>query len=269
MSFDADWLALRAPADDAARDTGLLGRVAEVLGTTRRPVVVDLGAGTGATVRAFEALGLGGLRWRLVDHDPDLLAAARARYAGVETREADLGNVVALPFEDAALVTASALLDLCSAAWLEALAARLHADGLPFYAALTYDGTIAWQPAHPDDPAIVAAFNADQRRDKGLGSALGPDAAMAAADIFRSHGLTVVSAPSPWRLGPEDAALQAAFVAGVADAAARAGYSGAGAWAQARRAACAATACTVGHVDVLAWPTAASAQSKTTSESRP
>ena len=71
---------------------------------------------------------------------------------------------------------------------------------------------------------------------------------------------------SPWRLGPAQAALHAALVEGIAggggDGLARA------AWAQARRAA-SGWRCTVGHVDVLALPQGASAQSKITSESRP
>ncbi len=53
----------------------------------------------------------------------------------------------ALPLDGARLVTASALCDLVSRDWLEALADRLAARGPAFYAALSYDGAMAWTPA--------------------------------------------------------------------------------------------------------------------------
>ena len=72
VSFDADWLELREPADRAARDSGLLAAAAGYLGGA---LALDLGCGTGATVRAFGGVG----RWRLVDADPALLEIAGAR----------------------------------------------------------------------------------------------------------------------------------------------------------------------------------------------
>lgn len=268
MSFDADWLSLRAPADAAARDPRLLTRAVASLDAVPRPLAVDLGAGTGATVRAL-APHAPELRWRLVDNDPDLLAGAQARMPGVETVKADIADVAALPLAGTSLVTASALLDLCSADWLRALADRLVISNVPFYAALSYDGAMRWSPPLPDDAAVTEAFNRDMRRDKGLGPALGPEAAREAVRILRSAGLAVSTASSAWRLGADQAALQSALVDGIAEAAARAGFSEAGGWAQARRAACAGTYCVVGHVDLIAWPQGASAQSKITSESRP
>ncbi len=77
------------------------------------------------------------------------------------------------------------------------------------------------------------------------------------------------SAPSPWRLGPDAAALQRALVVGIAAAAAEAGLDAAAGWGQARRAASGTARCTVGHWDVLATPGAPSAQSKITSVPRP
>ena len=46
MGFSADWLALREPADHAARDGDLLAAAAQVAGA----VIVDLGCGTGSTL---------------------------------------------------------------------------------------------------------------------------------------------------------------------------------------------------------------------------
>ena len=250
MSFSAEWLDLREPADRAARDAGLLAAAATFL--SEAPFALDLGCGTGATARAFGD-AVPGLRWRLFDRDPALLALAVERVGPrAELVEGDLADVAGLPLDGVRLVTASALLDLASAAWIEALAGRLAAAGIGLYAALSYDGRMAWEPPLPGDAAAVAAVNAHQRRDKGFGVALGPDAADTAAAIFRRHGFEVRTASTPWRLGPSEAALAAAFVAGVAQAAGEAGMPEAAAWARARLAA--GGTCMVGHLDLLALP---------------
>lgn len=261
MSFAAAWLDLRAAADRRARDPALRAAALAWLDADPAPRIVDLGCGTGALWRD---LARPAARWRLVDNDPTLLALAARRCPGAETARLDLAAIDALPLAGARLVTASALLDLASAAWLDALAERAADAGAAVYARLSYDGTMRWTPGRADDAAVLAAFNADQRRDKGLGPALGPDAAGHFAAALARHGYTVRTAASPWRLGPEDADLIAALADGVAAAAAEAGRAGTAAWAQARRAAQAAS---VGHADLFALP--ASAQSKTTSESSP
>lgn len=220
---------------------------------------MDLGAGTGSTARA---MGAGG-RWRFVDNDRELLRIAAARRPEAETVTADLRDVAALPLDGARLATASALLDLVSAAWLEALADRLAAAGIGIYAALNYDGAMRWTPEAPGDAAVTTAFNRHQRGDKGFGRALGPDAGPALIEAMRRRGYEVASAPSPWLLGPAEAALQEALLAGIAEAAE------AEDWGRARRAALRNARCVVGHWDVLATPGAPSAQSKITSRSSP
>jgi len=256
MTFAAAWLDLRAPANRAARDESLRTAALAWLDAAAAPSVTDLGCGTGALWRD---LGRPEAAWHLVDNSPDLLREAGTRCPGAATVAADLADLAEVPLA-VRLVTASALLDLASARWLDALADRLAAAGAGFYARLTYDGTMAWEPALPEDAAVLAAFNADQRRDKGLGPALGPDAAAYLAAALARRGHVVRTAASPWRLDAGHGELIAALAEAVA------GAAGAGAWGQARRA---ARACVIGHVDLLALPGAASAQSKTTSESRP
>ncbi len=256
MAFDADWLALREPADLAGRAGVLLREAREHLGDG---LAVDLGAGTGATARAFAC----GARWRLVDRDKGLLALAAERVGRAEIAAQDLRDIAALPLQGARLVTASALFDLVSEAWTEALADRLATEGLGLYAALSYDGAMCWSPAFGQDAAITAAFNAHQRGDKGFGPALGPDAGPAIAHAFVRRGYSVRLVPSPWQLGPEQAELHGRLVDGIAVAVDAPG------WGQARRAASGTSACTVGHWDVLAIPGAPSAQSKITSVSSP
>jgi hypothetical protein len=73
------------------------------------------------------------------------------------------------------------------------------------------------EDADPDDALVRSAFNAHQRRDKGVGAALGPDAPAHLAGRLRRLGYRVRVAPSPWRLGMEhapDAALAAALIDG-------------------------------------------------------
>lgn len=260
--FSPEWLGLREPADLAARDPALLvravsaaRRAAHARGAVR-PVIVDLGCGTGATVRAMAPHLGDGAHWRLVDHDPRLLALAKgAAGPGARAFAMDLRTVGDLPLGGADLVACSALLDLVSGEWLAALADRLAGLGCAFHAALSYDGVMRWTPDLPADAAVTEGFNRHQRRDKGLGPALGPGAPAAAAASLKARGFDIACAASPWRLCGSQARLQAALVDGIALAAAEAGVAGAESWAQARREAAGAGAlCEVGHVDVLALP---------------
>lgn len=251
MSFDAAWLDLREVADHAARDPSLLDEARRYATAIENPLLVDLGAGTGSTQRA---LALPEARWRLIDRDGTLLGLA-ARRGGdrTETCAMDLARVDALPLHGARLVTASALLDLVGDAWLEALVARLAAGRTALYAALTYDGVMRWTPADHDDDTVTEAFNRHQRGDKGLGAALGPAAAERLRHVMAGHGYRVRIAPSPWQLGPDSIALQQALLAGIAGAAAEAGFA-AHDWLERRLATLATMSCHIGHVDVLAVP---------------
>ena len=253
MGFSADWLALREPADHAARDAALLSAAAQAAGPY--PVIVDLGCGTGSTIRAFSGHLPDASTWRLVDNDPELLThAARAAKDKVTTHRIDLRDLDSLPLDGASLVTASALLDLCSREWVAGLAERLAARKLPFYAALNYDGIMQWSPSDGDDTAITQAFNHHQRGDKGFGPALGPDAASVIAEVFAAAGYHLHQANSPWHLDETHADLQRELVAGIAQAAAEAGAAQAIVWGDARKAGADTTLCQIGHRDLLALP---------------
>lgn len=278
--FAADWLALREPADHRARAPGLLDAAVALLAHVGRPTITDLACGTGSTLRAIAPRLAGPQAWRLVDHDDALLArAARAaegaQAAGslqVETLRADLATgldaVLAL---DADLVATSAFLDLVSDDWLARWVEALRRHRRPVYAALSYDGRVACAPHDPLDAEVLAAFDAHQRGDKGLGGALGPAAADAAARRLRAAGYSVARARADWRLGADDAELQRRLVGGWRDAVAETGrVHGAAldAWHARRLAAIDAGASTlvVGHVDLFAVPPAdASSRSHSTS----
>jgi SAM-dependent methyltransferase len=253
MGFSASWLSLREPADHAARDAALLTAAVKAAGAT--PVIVDLGCGTGSTARAFAKHLHQTAVWRFLDNDPVLLEySAKATEDLATTHQIDLRDVDALPLEGASLVTASALLDLCSRDWVKRLVDRLAAQAIPMYAALIYNGVMQWSPANQADDLVTYAFNRHQRGDKGFGSALGPDSAQAVAEVFEAAGYKVVQADSPWYLGPAQAELQRALLTGIAGAAAEAGEEAAEKWLQMRIGRLDVSHCQIGHCDLLALP---------------
>lgn len=256
--FDKHWLDLREVADHAARDRDLRKRVIDhVVAAREDALVLDLGAGTGSTLRALlpEALHW---RWRLADNDPLLMAEALNRHGQsvrIECVEANLDDVSADLFSGARLVTASALFDLVSEKFLTQLLTQLPRSDIGLYAALNYDGTCDWDDPHPMDRKVVAAFNDHQRQDKGFGSALGPAAAPVLRTLLEDRDFRVEMAPSPWRLGPAQAELQQHFVFGMAAAAAETRLLEEGElddWRSARLERVDHSGCTVGHWDVFA-----------------
>ncbi len=276
--FSIDWLDLREAADRRARDDKLLEQARQWLQTDLKReagmTVVDLGAGTGSTLRVFsssltpspDVTSVEGIAWRLVDQDAALLAEARRRHGdahSLQTYEIDLTDIVALPLAGAQLITASALFDLVSAEFIDTLTAALHdqcqQQSLGIYAALNYDGTTRWTPSHPMDEFVLDAFNRDQRRDKGFGVALGPDAIPYLEEVLKEAGFRVLTASSPWLLDGADSGLVEALIAGIGEAVA--GDSALDSeqlqeWIQFRKAQAATGTCMVGHRDLLALPKA-------------
>ena len=263
-SFSADWLALREPYDARARNTEVLAVAAASLEQHQTVQIVDLGCGTGSTMRALSPFLAARQKWRLVDNDPELLAEAKA----TRPLERAAATAVALDLKqdlEAALdgpidlVTTSALLDLVSETWLERLAAMLAARSIPFYAALSYDGRIELTPRDPCDAAVIAAVNAHQRTDKGFGPALGPAAANFAVTHFQSHGYSLVHGNSDWLIGSNDCEMQLEVLLGWASAAVDTGkltVADTDAWLTRRRGTIAAglSSIRVGHVDIFAAP---------------
>jgi len=200
MTTFADWLALREPADAAARSAQLADRL-----TLPAPLLVhDLGSGTGSMVRWLAPRLPLPQHWVLHDRDADLLAlAAGSAPPGVtvETRAGDLTRLTAADLADASLVTCSALLDMLTASEIERLVAACA--GRPTLLTLTVVGAVRLDPPHPLDATVAAAFDAHQRRTVGGRTPAGPDAANVAVTAFRDHGIAVEVRETPWQLGSD------------------------------------------------------------------
>jgi hypothetical protein len=284
MSFSPAWLALREPYDRAARSGAVLDAVAVAFADAPGVTAVDLGSGTGATMRALAPRLPARQRWRLVDNDEALLqqvlreeAAAAPSGVSVTGVVVDLAakaakaarpdavfavlltRMIEKVLGDSDLVTTSALLDLVSAAWLDRLVASLARLSRPFYAALSYDGAVVLAPESRHDNEVIAAVNRHQHTDKGFGKALGPDAARIAPEEMRAAGFTVIEGRSDWQFGVDDRAIQVEMLAGWAHAARDIGVdpSVIAQWLAERRDHVAAgrSRMRVGHIDFFATPT--------------
>jgi hypothetical protein len=290
--FSAEWLALREPIDAAARPAELVTELAAHLSRVTAGAsldIVDLGAGAGSNLR-YLAPRLGSpQRWRLVDHDAALLAAAVAttrdwasargalvtesggallvRNANdewqIRCEQRDLAgppsaSSLDLELPSGGLVTAAALLDLVGEEWLNALIARCRAARAAVCFALTYDGRTVCTPAEPEDAEVLTLFNRHQRLDKGLGPALGPDAARVAEAQLRARGYRVAARPSDWVIDPAHGTLQRALLDGWLGAAleiAPERRTALADWHRRRAAHVALGRSTlrVGHVDLIGW----------------
>jgi hypothetical protein len=240
----AEWLALREPADAAARSRELV----DLLPPTDGWLIHDLGCGTGAMGRWLAPLLPGPQQWVLHDRDAALLAVADVPGATVEKRQSDIARLPAGDLAGATLITASALLDMLTEDELAAMVCACVHAGCPVLLSMSVTGRVELTPDDPSDGRAGAAFNAHQRR----GGRLGPDAIAVAVALFGRAGYEVIARPSPWRLDAAHADLVAAWFTG---------------WIRAARELDAALAAetdhyerrrldavTVGHTDLLALP---------------
>lgn len=285
--FSTEWLTLREPFDAGARaQASTVVAFACGAGGAAPREVLDLACGTGSNLRALVTQLGPGQRWRAVDHDRALLQALPASlrawaaplgvavHAGrdgiitlagngfdarVQLQQLDLArdlDLLLLPAEG--LVTASALLDLVSADWLDALLHRAAQAQSTVLFALSVDGRIDWAPADADDARVQSAFDAHQRRDKGFGPALGPRAVPALLARLSTNRWATCSARADWQIdGATSPRMLQSLIDGTAAAAAEQAPGDravVNAWRQRRSARLGETRLMVGHVDVAARP---------------
>jgi SAM-dependent methyltransferase len=272
--FSADWLALRETADHAARNRVVHAHFLTWVATRGEGIrVLDLGCGTGSTLRALapqiaRSRPQAVQHWTFVDLDEGLLERARLqtdifvadsdlKRLQVDYRQADIADRGALEtlIEEVGcdVITGSALIDLVSVEWLAALVEIAERRHLALFFTLNYSGSEEWLPPHPLDRAILAAFNADQRRDKGFGPALGGGAVACLTDLLSPLAFRVSIGASDWRLDAVDP-----LIAALAEGHAAAGVDSGGitekeaaGWLESRRQ---AEKAVIGHSDIFAEP---------------
>jgi SAM-dependent methyltransferase len=218
VGFEAEWLAARAPYDDAALDpvaVDLIRRWGTRLRPESRPVVVDLGSGTGEALRRVR-------RWLApreivayaVDRDPELLvhASASGQHHRVMTITGDLLEPLAArggPLDGSVdLVVGHAIADLLPLNRLAARVAALARPGGLVHLALAYDGLTTFSPALDPalDETIVAAFHRHMDRPAIDAADYGGSlAGRRLAQALSAAGLDVLrDAPSTWVVSARD-----------------------------------------------------------------
>jgi SAM-dependent methyltransferase len=266
--FSIEWLNLREISDHRARDKNLLKKTVDWLDNLKAKdrVIVDLGSGTGSTIRSLQKFTtrLPLIQWRLVDNDPELLAEAIDRHSeeySIESFLVDLSETQKLPLDSVSLITASALLDLVSENFIQELCQLVKGKNdyrpVGLYSALNYDGCIKWTPSHPLDAAILVNFNTDQRRDKGFGPALGPDATDFLKCQFHATKFQCLSANSPWLLDSADYLLTESLINGISEVALQTDgltNSDVLSWKSFRIKNIRTGTCFLGHTDILVLP---------------
>ena len=277
--FSPEWLALREGADHRARNASVRDAALAMFAQSPRARLVDLGCGSGSNLRALAPFLPDAQSWRLVDYDARLLDAASAALSGWAERaqaqpDGSLhlwrdGKTIDVRFEQADLArdlesgldgpadlgTSAAFFDLVAPAWITRFCAAVVSRRLPLFTVLTYDGVEHWEPPHPADAQVAAAFHAHQGRDKGFGAAAGPRATALLDAAFKAAGWRVVTGASPWRLQPpDDARLIAELAGGAANAVAETGLVSPEDLAAWRASRCVAQRCEIGHIDFFAGP---------------
>lgn len=262
--FDLDWLELRFPADEKARE-GVTDQLLDLIDPGKSMSILDLGAGSGNNaihlIPRLEKAGVKEQRWLLVDRDRDLLKRGverieeKAKGHGeidTEIKVADISeDLDGIPFSDHDMVVGSAILDLFSVRWSRSLVDRLNDSGVKYVLfSMTVDGKVGWIPEHPLDGRIMQEFLEDMKRDKGFGPAMGSGAPEKFRKVLGDGGFDVVEMETPWKLGPDQMDLQRRYLQGVFEAVPSGGV---GSWMDRRLSYIDSnnSGLTVGHVDLL------------------
>jgi SAM-dependent methyltransferase len=177
------YLTAKQSVDDRARSRRVRRQLLDTV--SERPTVVEAGCGVGTSVASLRDWGIRPASYRGVDTDPDIIAFARSflpkhlrrrGYAAQETAEGcvlggetdrafvsfETGDALtALPGAGADLLIAQSFLDLVPLEdALDGITSALAPGGLA-YAPLTFDGVTVFQPEHPADAQVIAAYHDD------------------------------------------------------------------------------------------------------------
>ncbi|SFM70888.1 glycosyltransferase family 4 protein [Marinobacter pelagius] len=273
--FDKEWLEAREPADHRARSEALTDRLNQWLqrqipnpvgSTEAEPLVMaDIGSG-----RASNSLYLSSRLsvprvWHLIEQDAGLLALGEARLRQIGqtvvchnlmVTSEEMEQQLPTPMH---LLTASALIDLVSEDWLRSLTTAVVRRQAAVLMVLSYAGDFELSPPDADDARLKELVNSHQHRDKGSGSALGPDATNRFCQLLQDAGYAVDIDDSPWHLDRNDAVAVESLLRGWVGAALEQAPDASvwlGAWLERRLGQLSAgeLRVTVTHQDLLALP---------------
>ena len=203
--------------------------------------VLDLHAGTGATLRALAPILAPDQAWTLYARDASEESLARdhlTRWApDARTTEDGLsiqrqGHRIAVRFKRHDVVAAGGALaepppdlvvidgDLMRYPRdvIRRLVAILAGRRSVMHARLVYDGRLKLQPHHAADGAFTAALHRRFMRDDGHGEATGPLSASELAEQLRLSDYSVIEGPSPLHLRAAEAPLIRAVQKELAEA---------------------------------------------------
>ena len=228
-------------------------------------VMADIGSG-----RASNSLYLSSRLsvprvWHLIEQDAGLLALGEARLRQIgqavvchnlTLTSDEMEQQLPAPMH---LLTASALIDLVSEGWLRSLTKAVVRRQAAVLMVLSYAGDFELSPPDADDARLKELVNNHQHRDKGSGSALGPDATNRFRQLLQDAGYGVHVEDSPWHLDRDDAVAVESLLRGWVGAAleqAPEASAWLGAWLERRLGQLAAgeLQVTVTHQDLLALP---------------
>ena len=233
--FDSEWLEAREPADHRARSEALTERLNQWLqcqyaGPGGVPlaeplVMADIGSGRASNALYLSSRLSAPRTWHLIEQDAGLLARGEARLRQIG--ESVVGRNLTLASGEMEqqlpaqmhVLTASALIDLVSDSWLRALTAAVVRRQAAVLMVLSYAGDFELSPTDAKDARLKELVNSHQHRDKGSGSALGPEATHLFCHLLRDEGYAVYVEASPWHLDGKDATVIEALLRGWVSAA--------------------------------------------------
>ncbi len=227
IEVSSDWLALREAEDARARSAELAAAVPALLpaGTL---TVHDLGSGTGSMVRWLAPRLPGPQTWVLHDWNADLTRRALDVEAPRDREGApvslvpqigELGELSAAHLNGAALVTASALLDVLTAREAHSLVDACVGAGAPALLSLSVTGEVHLRPRDAGDSAYSNAFNTHQTRETDGRRLLGRHGAPIVKGLFELAGWKVRTTRTHWLLDAGRTLLLQEWLNGWVDAA--------------------------------------------------
>lgn len=239
------YLDAKRPLDDRSLDRDVLSRFESLLPAT--PTILEVGGGTATMAeRLYEWGVVDSGRWVVVDSHADALEAGRRRLAAredsttfeehveldgltVEFHAADAFEYAAATDDRFDAVVGCAFFDIVD---IEPAVSALSPVSDLVYAPITYDGMTRFDPAIPEDEAVLRQYHEHMREYR----AGGPEGATALASA-----LTVLAdGDSSWIIEPPytdgERTVLEHLIDTVESAVGETGYD-AGEWARRRRAA--------------------------------